>query len=96
MEKRLRVKIGEEFKPSPQFKKLYYIYLMLGIILGVLTWYIPILIFAPPIVALIVSLPILAILIFAVYWIPKYYDTITSLPKTRLYGEEAYGSRTRE
>ena len=76
MGKDLKIKIGEEFKPAPQFKKLYYIYLMLGVVFGVLTWYIPVLVFAPPVVTLIISLPILAILIFIAYWIPKYYDTI--------------------
>jgi len=72
----LRIKIGEEFKPAPQFKKLYYIYLMLGILLGVLPWYIPVLLLAPPKITLAISVPVLAILIFIACWIPKYYDTI--------------------
>lgn len=78
--KEILIKIGEEFKPSPQFKKLYFIYLILAIPIVVLTWYIPVTIFAPYIVILIVSLvvllPILIILIFTAYWIPKYYDTM--------------------
>ncbi|MEM2927675.1 MAG: PH domain-containing protein [Nitrososphaerota archaeon] len=71
-----KIKINEEFKPTPQFKKLYYIYLILAIPVAILIWYIPILIFAPFIVTLIISIPILVILIFIVYWIPKYCDTI--------------------
>ncbi|MEM2928613.1 MAG: PH domain-containing protein [Nitrososphaerota archaeon] len=70
------IKINEEFKPAPQFKKLYYIYLILAIPIFILTWYIPILIFAPFIVTIIISIPLLVILIFIIYWISKYYDTI--------------------
>jgi hypothetical protein len=71
-----KIKIGEEFRPAPQFKKLYYIYLLLVIVFGILTWYIPVLIFAPFIVILGFLIPILAILIFVSYWIPKYYETM--------------------
>lgn len=71
-----KIKINEEFKPAPQFKKLYYIYLLMVIIFGVLTWYIPVLLFAPLKVILGLSIAIFAILIFVSYWIPKYYDTI--------------------
>jgi membrane protein YdbS with pleckstrin-like domain len=71
-----KIKINEEFRPVPQFKKLYYIYLLLVIIFGVLTWYIPVLLFAPLEVILGLSITIFAILIFVSYWIPKYYDTI--------------------
>ena len=71
-----KIKIGEEFKPSPQFKKLYYIYFLLAIIFGILWWYIPVLLFAPFEVKVGITIPILAILIFIAYWIPRYYDTI--------------------
>ena len=76
MKEKLKIKIGEEFKPSPQFKKLYYTYLLLAIILGILWWYIPVLLFAPFEVKVGITIPILAILIFIAYWIPKYYETI--------------------
>ena len=75
MREKLKIKIGEEFKPAPQFKKLYYIYLVLVILIG-LTWYLPLLLFAPFEVKLVISIPILAILSFIAYWIPKYYDTM--------------------
>ena len=71
-----KIKIGEEFKPAPQFKKLYHIYLMLVILLGVLTWYIPMVFLAPFIATFCVSIPTFAILIFTAYWIQKYYDTV--------------------
>ena len=74
------IKIDEEFKPAPQFKKLYYIYLIFLTPILLLTWYIPVIVFAPFIVIMIVSLvvflPIVAMLTFTAYWIPKYYDTM--------------------
>ena len=76
MREKLKIKIGEEFKPSPQFKKLYYIYLLLAIIFGILWWYIPVLLLIPFEVKVGITIPILAILIFIAYWIPKYYETI--------------------
>lgn len=74
--KEIQIKTGEEFKPAPQFKKLYYIYLMLVILFGILTWYIPVLLFAPFVISLGILIPVLAILIFIAYWIPKYYYTM--------------------
>ncbi|MCD6494013.1 MAG: PH domain-containing protein [Archaeoglobaceae archaeon] len=76
MREKLKIKIGEEFKPSPQFKKLYYIYLLLAIIFGILWWYIPVLLLIPFEVKVGITISILAILIFIAYWIPKYYETI--------------------
>ncbi|MCP8305095.1 MAG: PH domain-containing protein [archaeon] len=74
--KETQIKIGEEFKPAPQFKRLYFIYLILAIPIGILTWYVPVLIFAPFMISLVILIPILAILIFIAYWIPRYYDTM--------------------
>ena len=77
MKGKLEIRLGEEFKPAPQLKKLYYIYLILGTLLGIFTWYIPILLLPTPLgVKLAISIPILALLIFTAYWILKYYDTI--------------------
>jgi len=76
MREKLKIKIGEEFKPAPQFKKLYFIYLLLAILFTILWWYIPIVLFTPFDVKGIVTIPILAILIFIAYWIPKYYETM--------------------
>lgn len=72
----LKTKIGEGFTPAPQFKNLYYIYFMSAILVVILTCNIPLLLFAPFVVTLSVSIPILAIFIFIAYWIPKYYDTV--------------------
>jgi len=72
----LKLKIDKEFRPALQYKKLYYIYFIAISILLILPCNIPILIFAPLIVKLIVLPIILAVLIFTAYWIPKYYDTV--------------------
>ncbi len=72
----MEIKFGEEFRPAPQFKRLYYYYLLLATVFGILTWYIPVLLFAQFAVILGFLIPILAILIFVSYWIPKYYDTM--------------------
>lgn len=74
--KTLDVKIGEEFKPAAEFKRLYFIYLLLVIVIGVVPWYIPLLLFSPLIATLSVSIPLLALVVFIAYWIPRYYDTV--------------------
>lgn len=76
MREKLKIKIGEEFKPAPQFKKLYYIYFLLAIIFAILWWYLPVLLFTPFGVKVGITIPILAILIFIAYWIRKYYETM--------------------
>ncbi len=70
-------KIGKDFKPSPQFKKRYYIYLLLTVILIILPGYLIILIFAPFEITFVVTAIILAIILFLAYWVPEYYDSMT-------------------
>ena len=71
-----KTKIGKEFKPASQLKNLYCTYLTLAILIFILPWLIPVVLFAPPVANLFVSVPLLIIFIFTAYWIPKYYDTI--------------------
>ncbi len=75
----MRTKIGlnQEFRPSPRLKGLYYVDAALVIIFGFLSWMVPVFVLAPPFVSFIIAAPILAAIIIALYWIPKYYDTIT-------------------
>jgi membrane protein YdbS with pleckstrin-like domain len=73
------VKIGSEFKPSLQLRKLYYIYLASVTVLAYLVIYLPVTLFAPPIAVILVGvfmLFVLAVLFFAAWWIPKFYDTM--------------------
>lgn len=69
-------KIGDEFNPAPQLKSLYYIYFIVTIIFGILIWLIPLTVFAPLFITLAIGIPIIFILIFTTYWIPKFYSTI--------------------
>ena len=79
-----KLKIGEEFRPSIKLKNLYYTYLLLILVFGILSWYLPTLVviyfFSPQTVKMIVTaitiIPIAFILIFTVYWIPKYFSSI--------------------
>lgn len=76
--------LGTEFHPSLQFKKLYYIYLLLVIIIGFLPWYLPItialiLFVSTPtssVVIAILTVILLVPILITLYWIPKYYRSI--------------------
>lgn len=70
------LKMDKEFKPSSKLKNLYYTYFALAILVFILPWLTPIVLFAPVIVSSIISILILIILIFTAWWISKYIDTI--------------------
>jgi membrane protein YdbS with pleckstrin-like domain len=76
----MKARIGEDFRPAPQFRTLNYIYTLAAFVFGFLSWQVPLLMFAPvhvnTIVGLFISLPILIIFLFTVYWIPKYYKSM--------------------
>ncbi len=75
MKEDCEIKIGEEFKPSLQLKKLYYIYLALGIIF-ILACYIPMLFIVQFAVSSVTAILILFTVSCAFFWISKYYTTI--------------------
>ncbi|HNR43545.1 MAG TPA: PH domain-containing protein [Methanofastidiosum sp.] len=78
------IKIGQEFGPSVKLKNLYYVYLLLVLVFGVFSWYLPTIVviyfFSPQLVKIIVTLvsivPLIAAIIFILYWIPKYFSSI--------------------
>ena len=77
------IKLDEEFRPAPQLRTLYVIYLLLGILIGVLPWCLPLVLYiprvsdnAPFIILFFLVLPLLAFLGFVAYWIPRYCGTI--------------------
>ena len=82
--KTVKRNIGEDFRPEPQLKTLYYIYTVVAFVFGFLSWMTPVLIFAPFMIAVMIGAPVLIILIFAACWIPKYYKTVIY----RLTGDE--------
>lgn len=69
--------IGEEFRPSGRLKGLYFAYLAGVVALGLLTWIVPIGIFASAWGAALIFAFFLPFILFTAYWIPKYYSTIT-------------------
>lgn len=80
------MKIGEKFKPHPSLKKVYGVYLLLAAIPLLVATILPIwavFTLAPEVwgvAGVYISMPLIAVLIiigFVVYWIPKYYDSIT-------------------
>lgn len=76
----LNIKIGQEFRPALQLKKLYYSYLILTALFFILILYLPVLLFADTLTIFFVTLfffvPIIVIVILVAYWIEKYYNTI--------------------
>jgi membrane protein YdbS with pleckstrin-like domain len=69
--------IGKEFKPSAMMKSLYFSYLAGAVCIGLLVWIVPIGIFESAWVAAAIFSFFLPFILFAAYWIPKYYATIT-------------------
>jgi membrane protein YdbS with pleckstrin-like domain len=82
------VKLGEEFRADPAYKKYYYISLFFALLIFFFSWYIPLTLFAPMEIILIISIglgiPVTIITLVTLYWIPKYYDTL----KYKLTGNE--------
>ncbi len=68
--------IGKEFSPSPALRTLYFVYFLSILIIAGLPWMIPIVLFAPPVVTMVLLAVALPIILFAVYWIPKFYGTM--------------------
>lgn len=79
-----KTKLGEEFRLSVKLKNLYYVYFLLILVFGILSWFLPTIVmvyfFSSQTVKIIVMaitiIPLVAILIFTLYWIPKYYSSI--------------------
>lgn len=71
------VRIGEAFGPAPQYRSYLYVYLTLTIVIFVLPWLVPAILAAPAVVAAVTGVPILAGVLFTLYWIPLYYRSIS-------------------
>jgi membrane protein YdbS with pleckstrin-like domain len=69
--------LDEEFKPSVRMKSLYFSYLAGAVTIGLLVWIVPIGIFEDAWIAAAIFSFFLPFILFAAYWIPKYYATIT-------------------
>ena len=70
------MKIGKEFRPSPALKNIYFFQFFLIFLVGVLSWLIPTVIFAPAFISIPLLFIIVPIIALAIIWIPLYYRTI--------------------
>jgi len=68
---------GKEFKPSQRLKTLYYIYLSIISPVVVLPWYVLLLLEGPMAASLAALAPIVLTIGFLIYWIPRFYDSIS-------------------
>jgi membrane protein YdbS with pleckstrin-like domain len=68
--------LGKDFSPSLKLKTLYYAYFIAIFILAFLWWNMILLALAPLLIYAIISAPLWIILLFTLYWIPKYYRSI--------------------
>jgi membrane protein YdbS with pleckstrin-like domain len=68
--------LDKPFKPDPCMKTLFTIYLVLTVAVSFLSWMVPISI-AVPALATFFYIPVLLLLGFILYWIPRYYTSVT-------------------
>ena len=77
MERTSSVKLGEQFRPSPQLKSLYRTYFTLILVVAIPPWFIPLLVKAPPSAVLGALIPVIVVPSIVLYWIPRFYETIS-------------------
>ncbi len=65
-----------QFKPAPQFRTLYYIYVVLSFVFFVLPWFIPVALFVPFTITAVITVFWLPFFLVALYWVPRYYETM--------------------
>lgn len=62
--------------PSPRLRILYNLYLIIIVWLAILPWFIPLALFSTPEISLLMGVPLLAVVLLALWWIPRYYSSI--------------------
>ncbi len=70
------VRTGEAFGPAPQYRSYLYANLVLIVVIFVLPWLLPVIVFAPN-TGIGTGVPTLAVILFVLFWIPRYYRSIT-------------------
>jgi len=74
------VKLGEEFRPAPQLKSLFYTYILSAACVFFVIFCLPVLLFAPAevvvILAIFLGVPILAGFLIALVWVGKYCNSM--------------------
>ncbi len=69
--------IGKEFKPVPAYRTYLYTSLLISVVVLILPWLIPTVVFTPRVVGLGLAIPTVAVIIFVAWWIPLYCESIT-------------------
>jgi hypothetical protein len=74
------VKLGEEMRPVPQLKSLFYTYILSAAAIFFVAFCLPLMLFAPGEVAAILAvfpgIPVLIGFLAALIWVGKYYDSM--------------------
>ncbi|QYZ79923.1 PH domain-containing protein [Methanofollis formosanus] len=70
------IRIGEDFKPAPQFKRYYFLSLVILAVLGAFFIVLPVSLTGEGLLILLFGGGMLALLIFVAVWIPLYYRSI--------------------
>jgi membrane protein YdbS with pleckstrin-like domain len=68
--------LGRDIRPDPRMKGYYYASMALIVVVGVLSWLIPLLIFVPSPYGLIGLVLLVLLISFWSFWIPLYYTTV--------------------
>jgi hypothetical protein len=69
----MKTKIGEEFGPAPQFKTLYFLQFSLILLIGIVPWAVPVMIFAPIFITMLLLLFVSPLILLSIVWIPLYW-----------------------
>lgn len=69
-------KTEEEFRPDPSLKAIHYLDLLLFILIGIMSWFFPLMIFAPQEVVLLMAVMLIPILAMSAIYIPIAYRQI--------------------
>jgi len=65
-----------EMTPARTLRTLYVLYLLIIVWAGILPWLIPLAFFSSPLLTLGISLPLLLVIVFALWWTGAYYRSI--------------------
>ncbi|MDD4255539.1 MAG: PH domain-containing protein [Methanofollis sp.] len=70
------ITIGEDFKPAPQFKTYYFLYLFLTTLLAAVFILFPVFLADEPVLNTLFAGGLIAVVIFVAVWIPLYYRSV--------------------
>lgn len=70
------IKIGEDFKPAPQFVRYFYLYLFLMALVMVAFVLFPVSLAGDPVLNALFAGGLIAVVVFVAVWIPLYYRSV--------------------